>query len=125
MVDSADLGFYGAAWRFTDFCQQLYAGSVNLQFVLKPCELPGVPLETFPVSNLQFASLFQNKDHQYRTSAVDRPNSLGTQLSCLRAGRPNVKGLDLTPICPPDNFRYGTYVIMRNSCKTLVSRFFP
>ena len=35
MVDSADLGFYGAAWRFTDFCQQLYAGSVYLQFVLK------------------------------------------------------------------------------------------
>jgi hypothetical protein len=42
MVDSADLGFYGAAWRFTDFCQHLYAGSVYLQFVLKSCELPGV-----------------------------------------------------------------------------------
>jgi hypothetical protein len=35
MVDSADLGFYGAAWRFADFCQQLYAGSLCLQFVLK------------------------------------------------------------------------------------------
>ena len=35
MVDSADLGFYGAAWCFADFCQQLYAGSVYLQFVLK------------------------------------------------------------------------------------------
>ena len=42
MVDSADLGFYGAAWRFADFCQQLYAGSVYLQFVLKSCELPGL-----------------------------------------------------------------------------------
>src|SRR5215472_10452136 len=35
MVDSADPGFYGAAWRFTDFCQQFSAGSVYLQFVLK------------------------------------------------------------------------------------------
>ena len=35
MVDSADLGFYGAAWRFADFCQQLFARSVYLQFVLK------------------------------------------------------------------------------------------
>lgn len=35
MVDSADPGFYGAAWRFTDFCQHLYAGSVYLQLVLK------------------------------------------------------------------------------------------
>lgn len=34
MVDSADPGFYGAARRFTDFCQQLYAGSVYLQFIL-------------------------------------------------------------------------------------------
>ena len=42
MVDSADPGFYGAAWRFTDFCQQLSAGSVHLQFVLKSCELLGV-----------------------------------------------------------------------------------
>ena len=42
MVDSADLGFYAAAWRFTDFCQHLYAGSVYLQFVLKSCEVPGV-----------------------------------------------------------------------------------
>ena len=42
MVDSADLGFYGAAWRFTDFCQHLYARSVYLQLVLKSCELPGV-----------------------------------------------------------------------------------
>ena len=42
MVDSADLGFYGAAWRFTDFRQQLSAGSVYLQFVLKSCELPGL-----------------------------------------------------------------------------------
>jgi len=41
MVDSADPGFYGAAWRFTDFRQQLSAGSVYLQFVLKACELPG------------------------------------------------------------------------------------
>jgi len=41
MVDSADLGFYGAAWRFTDFCQHLYARSVYLQLVLKSCELPG------------------------------------------------------------------------------------
>jgi hypothetical protein len=39
MVDSADLGFYGAAWRFTDFCQHLYARSVYLQLVLKSCEL--------------------------------------------------------------------------------------
>ena len=38
MVDSADPGFYGAAWRFSDFCQQLSAGSVYLQFVLKSCE---------------------------------------------------------------------------------------
>ena len=30
MVDSADLGFYGAAWHFSDFCQQLSAGSVYL-----------------------------------------------------------------------------------------------
>jgi hypothetical protein len=37
MVDSADPGFYGAAWRFADFCQQLYAGSAYLQFVLKSC----------------------------------------------------------------------------------------
>jgi hypothetical protein len=42
MVDSADLGFYGAAWRFTDFCQHLYARSVYLQLVLKSCELPGL-----------------------------------------------------------------------------------
>ena len=41
MVDSTDPGFYGAAWRFIDFCQQLLAGSVYLQFVLKSCELPG------------------------------------------------------------------------------------
>lgn len=40
MVDSADPGFYGAAWRFTDFCQQLYARSAYLQFVLKSCALP-------------------------------------------------------------------------------------
>lgn len=40
MVDSAYLGFYGAAWRFTDFCQHLYARSVYLQLVLKSCELP-------------------------------------------------------------------------------------
>ena len=39
MVDSADPGFYGAAWRFTDFCQQLYARSAYLQFVLKSCAL--------------------------------------------------------------------------------------
>ena len=37
MVDSADPGFYGTAWRFADFCQQLYAGSPYLQFVLKSC----------------------------------------------------------------------------------------
>jgi hypothetical protein len=42
MVDSADLGFYGAAWRFTDFCQHLYARSVYLQLVLKSGELPGL-----------------------------------------------------------------------------------
>jgi len=42
MVDSADLGFYGAAWRFTDFCQHLYARSVYLQLVLKSFELPGL-----------------------------------------------------------------------------------
>ena len=41
MVDSADLGFYGAAWRFTDFRQHLSAGSVYLQFVLKSCEFWG------------------------------------------------------------------------------------
>ena len=39
MVDRADPGFYGAAWRFADFCQQLFAGSVYLQFVLKSSEL--------------------------------------------------------------------------------------
>ena len=42
MVDSADPGFYGAAWRFTDFCQHLDARSVYLQLVLKSCELPGL-----------------------------------------------------------------------------------
>ena len=42
MVDSADLGFYGAAWCFTDFCQYLCARSVYLQLVLKSCELPGL-----------------------------------------------------------------------------------
>jgi len=42
MVDSADLGFYGAAWRFTDFCQHLDARSVYLQLVLKSCELSGL-----------------------------------------------------------------------------------
>ena len=42
MVDSADPGFYGAAWRFADFCQQLYAGSIYLQFVLKSRELSGL-----------------------------------------------------------------------------------
>ena len=42
MVDSADLGFHGVAWRFTDFCQHLFAGSVYLQLVLKSCELPGL-----------------------------------------------------------------------------------
>ena len=41
MVDSADFGFYGAAWCFSDFCQQLSAGSVYLQFVLKSCEFWG------------------------------------------------------------------------------------
>src|ERR1700736_3950392 len=35
MVDRADPGFSGAAWRFVDFCQQLNAGSVYLQSVLK------------------------------------------------------------------------------------------
>ena len=34
MVDRADPGFFGAAWRFGDFCQQLNAGSVYLQSVL-------------------------------------------------------------------------------------------
>jgi len=35
MVDRADSGFLGAAWGFGDFCQQLNAGSVYLQSVLK------------------------------------------------------------------------------------------
>ena len=35
MVDSADPGFLGAAWRFGDFFKQLDAGSVYLQSVLK------------------------------------------------------------------------------------------
>lgn len=35
MVDSANPGFPGAAWRFGDFCKQLSAGSVYLQPVLK------------------------------------------------------------------------------------------
>ena len=35
MVDRADPGFFGAAWRFGDFCQQLNSGSVYLQSVLK------------------------------------------------------------------------------------------
>jgi hypothetical protein len=34
MVDRADPGFFGAARRFTDLCQQLNAGSVHLQSVL-------------------------------------------------------------------------------------------
>ena len=42
MVDSTDPGFYGAAWRFTNFCQQLCTRSVHLQFVLKSSELPGL-----------------------------------------------------------------------------------
>ena len=46
MVDSADLGFYGAAWRFTDFCQHLYAGSVYLQFVLKSLQRLFPPLKS-------------------------------------------------------------------------------
>jgi hypothetical protein len=51
MVDSADPGFYGAAWRFTDFCQHLFAGSVYLQLVLKSCGLPGL-FRSFPRSAL-------------------------------------------------------------------------
>ena len=35
MVDRADPVFFGAVWRFADFCQQLNAGSVYLQSVLK------------------------------------------------------------------------------------------
>jgi hypothetical protein len=35
MVDRADLGFFGAVWRVGDFCQQLNAGSVYLQFFLR------------------------------------------------------------------------------------------
>jgi hypothetical protein len=35
MVDCADPGFFGAAWRFADFRRQLNARSVYLQFVLK------------------------------------------------------------------------------------------
>ena len=35
MVDLADPGFFGAAWRFSDFCQQLGAGAVYLQSFLK------------------------------------------------------------------------------------------
>jgi CheY-like chemotaxis protein len=35
MVDRPDPVFFGAAWRFGDFCQQLNTGSVYLQFVLK------------------------------------------------------------------------------------------
>jgi hypothetical protein len=35
MVDRADPGFFGPAWRFGDFCQQLNPGSVYLQSVLK------------------------------------------------------------------------------------------
>jgi hypothetical protein len=35
MVDRADPVFFGVVWRFADFCQQLNAGSVYLQSVLK------------------------------------------------------------------------------------------
>jgi len=34
MVDRTDPGFFGAARRLGDFCQQLSAGSVYLQSVL-------------------------------------------------------------------------------------------
>jgi hypothetical protein len=35
MVDLADPVFFGAAWRFGDFCQQLGVGAVYLQSILK------------------------------------------------------------------------------------------
>src|SRR5260370_7640091 len=35
MVDRADPVFFGADWRFADYCQQPNAGSVYLQSVLK------------------------------------------------------------------------------------------
>ena len=35
MVDRTDPVFFAAVWRFADFCQQLNAGSVYLQSVLK------------------------------------------------------------------------------------------
>ena len=57
MVDSADLGFYGAAWRFTDFCQHLYARSVYLQLVLKSCELPGL-FRSSPRSATRLADVY-------------------------------------------------------------------
>jgi hypothetical protein len=68
MVDSADLGFYGAAWRFTDFCQHLSAGSVYLQFILKSCELPGV----FRVAlhHLRPACRYQVSDIGHQTSTL-------------------------------------------------------
>lgn len=64
MVDSADLGFYGAAWRFTDFCQQLFAGSVYLQFVLKSCELRRLVswLSTIQASRKLFVGQFFTAD---------------------------------------------------------------
>lgn len=44
MVDSANPGFLSAAGRFGDFCNQLSAGSVYLQSVLKYCFGPLCPL---------------------------------------------------------------------------------
>ena len=69
MVDSADLGFYGAAWRFTDFCQHLYARSVYLQLVLKSCELPGSIRASRVVFGALAERLFCTRSRRFETRA--------------------------------------------------------
>ena len=46
MVDR-DAGVFGAVWSAGAFCQQLSAGSVYLQFLLKYCERPRALVRCF------------------------------------------------------------------------------
>ena len=84
MVDSADLGFYGAAWRFADFCQQLFARSVYLQFVLKCRRTPRLhsSANNHRESHIEFRSPGSVSD--------ERPRLLCSRLALSRRFPPGI-----------------------------------
>jgi DNA-binding XRE family transcriptional regulator len=94
MVDSADLGFYGAAWRFTDFCQYLYARSVYLQLVLKSCELPGLfrssprsatrLADVYPIATIVVAGALCSRAFPRRLRAWRERNDLSQSEAALK-----------------------------------------